>query len=130
MQTQIRLLLKEQSDLGLHCLPFHVHFFGCIKKNKLKLFSISIITLITLGFQVFFRIFTGESLPYNYCHCSSTTFCWDSWRMQHNGHHLIYLCDTARERHETMSVERLKNWCSNEPLQKKNVGRMWYSTIL
>ena len=23
VQTQIRLLLKEQSDLGLHCLPFH-----------------------------------------------------------------------------------------------------------
>ena len=25
VQTQIRLLLKEQSDQGLHCLPFHVH---------------------------------------------------------------------------------------------------------
>ena len=23
VQTQIRLLLKEQSDQGLHCLPFH-----------------------------------------------------------------------------------------------------------
>ena len=23
VQTQIRLLLKEQSDLGLHCLPFY-----------------------------------------------------------------------------------------------------------
>ena len=25
VQTQIRLLLEEQSDLGLHCLPFHLH---------------------------------------------------------------------------------------------------------
>ena len=26
VQTQIRLLLKEQSDQGLHCLPFHSVF--------------------------------------------------------------------------------------------------------
>ena len=25
VQTQIRLLLEEQSDLGLHCLPFLLH---------------------------------------------------------------------------------------------------------
>ena len=25
VQTPIRLLLKEQSDLGLHCLPFCLH---------------------------------------------------------------------------------------------------------
>ena len=25
VQTQIRLLLEEQSDRGLHCLPFHLH---------------------------------------------------------------------------------------------------------
>ena len=25
VQTQIRLLLEEQSDLGLHCLPFRMH---------------------------------------------------------------------------------------------------------
>ena len=25
MQTQIRLLLEEQSDQGLHCLPFRLH---------------------------------------------------------------------------------------------------------
>ena len=25
VQTQIRLLLKEQSDQGLHCLPFSLH---------------------------------------------------------------------------------------------------------
>ena len=28
VQTQIRLLLEEQSYLGLHCLLFHLHLFG------------------------------------------------------------------------------------------------------
>ena len=28
VQTQIRLLLEEQSDQGLHCLPFRLHPFG------------------------------------------------------------------------------------------------------
>ena len=27
VQTQIRLLLEEQSDQGQHCLPFHLHLF-------------------------------------------------------------------------------------------------------
>ena len=26
VQTQIRLILEEQSDQGLHCLSFHLHF--------------------------------------------------------------------------------------------------------
>ena len=26
VKTQIRLLLEEQSDQGLHCLSFHLHF--------------------------------------------------------------------------------------------------------
>ena len=30
VQTQIRLLLEEQSDLGLHCLLFHLHLFDKI----------------------------------------------------------------------------------------------------
>ena len=32
VQTQIRLLLEEQSDQGLHCLLFHLHLFD--KKPK------------------------------------------------------------------------------------------------
>ena len=28
VQTQIRRLLEEQSDQGLHCLLFHLHLFG------------------------------------------------------------------------------------------------------
>ena len=27
MKTQIRLLLEEPSDQGLHCLLFHLHLF-------------------------------------------------------------------------------------------------------
>ena len=30
VQTQIRLLLEEQSDQGLHCLLFHLHTFNKI----------------------------------------------------------------------------------------------------
>ena len=30
VQTQIRLLLEEQSDQGLHCLLFHLHLFDNI----------------------------------------------------------------------------------------------------
>ena len=28
VQTQIRLLLEEQCDQGLHCLQFHLHLLG------------------------------------------------------------------------------------------------------
>ena len=30
VQTQIRLLLEEQSDQGLHCLPFRLHRFDSL----------------------------------------------------------------------------------------------------
>ena len=30
VQTKIRLLLKKQSDQGLHCLPFHQQLLECI----------------------------------------------------------------------------------------------------
>ena len=30
VQTHIRLLLKEQSDQCLHCLPFHLHLFDSL----------------------------------------------------------------------------------------------------
>ena len=33
VQTQIRLLLEEQSDQGLHCLLFHLHLFDNIQKG-------------------------------------------------------------------------------------------------
>ena len=39
VQTQIRLLLEEQSDQGLHCLLFHLHLLEtiiCYKANLLE----------------------------------------------------------------------------------------------
>ena len=33
VQTQIRLLLEEQSDQGLHCLLFHLHLLDKIPKG-------------------------------------------------------------------------------------------------
>ena len=39
VQTQIRLLLEEQSDQGLHCLLFHVHVFDKIPINLGSLFE-------------------------------------------------------------------------------------------
>ena len=34
VQTQIRLLLEEQSDQGLHCLLFYLHHFNKIHVPK------------------------------------------------------------------------------------------------
>ena len=39
MQTQIRLLPEEQSDQGLHCLPFHLHLFDEIPYGLASLFE-------------------------------------------------------------------------------------------
>ena len=37
VQTQIRLLLEEQSDQGLHCLPFHLHLLDALLYDKATL---------------------------------------------------------------------------------------------
>ena len=34
VQTQIRLLLEEQSDQGLHCLPFRLHRLDSLVYGK------------------------------------------------------------------------------------------------
>ena len=34
VQTQIRLLLEEQSDQGLHCLPFSLHLLDALLQGK------------------------------------------------------------------------------------------------
>ena len=39
VQTQIRLLLEEQSDQGLHCLLFHLHVFDKIPSGLAFLFE-------------------------------------------------------------------------------------------
>ena len=38
VKTQIRLLLKEQSDQGLHCLPCHLNHLAALLHCKIKLF--------------------------------------------------------------------------------------------
>ena len=39
VQTQIRQLLQEQSDQGLHCLIFHLHAFDKIASGLASLFE-------------------------------------------------------------------------------------------
>ena len=39
VQTQIRLLVEEQSDQRLHCLPFHFHNFDKISQGLASLFE-------------------------------------------------------------------------------------------
>ena len=39
VQTQIRLLLEEQSDQGLHCLPFRLHLLDALFYGKAALFN-------------------------------------------------------------------------------------------
>ena len=40
LQTQIRLLLKEYSDHGLHCLPYCVHHLDTLLYGKTVLVNI------------------------------------------------------------------------------------------
>ena len=40
VQTQIKLLLVEQSDQGLHCLLFHLHHFVKITLDLAFLFEL------------------------------------------------------------------------------------------
>ena len=40
VQTQIRLLLEEQSDQGPHCLLFHLHLFDEISLASFLEFSV------------------------------------------------------------------------------------------
>ena len=42
VQTQIRLLLEEQSDQGLHCLLLHLYLFDEIPKGLASLFEFKI----------------------------------------------------------------------------------------
>ena len=57
VQTQIRLLLEEQSDQGLHCLPFHSHHLDSYSMVELHSSNFRVITTNFLGVQIF-RKFT------------------------------------------------------------------------
>ena len=56
VQTQIRLLLEEQSDQGLHCLLFHLHLleaFLCCKTSLFEFLGEYISTLDVRKFRNF-----------------------------------------------------------------------------
>ena len=54
VQTQIRLLLEEQSDQGLHCLPFHLHHLDPHSSN------FRLITTNILGVRIFRKFTTNN----------------------------------------------------------------------
>ena len=57
VQTQIRLLLEEQSDQGLHCLLFHFHHFEKTPYGLASFFNFRYITANYFGVRKF-RNFT------------------------------------------------------------------------
>ena len=52
VKTLIRLLLEEQSDLGLHCLSFYLLHLHIILQRKLKLFNIRISSILISGVPI------------------------------------------------------------------------------
>ena len=62
VQTQIRLLLEEQSDQGLHCLPFHLHLLVTLFYGISFLFEFRGITSNFSGVQKFrnFMVCTSD----------------------------------------------------------------------
>ena len=52
VKTQIRLLLEEQSDLGLHCLSFYLLHLHIILQRKPKLFNIRIFSTLISGVPI------------------------------------------------------------------------------
>ena len=49
VQTQIRLLLEEQSDQGLHCLPFRLHRLAALLCGRATSSNFIVITTNVLG---------------------------------------------------------------------------------
>ena len=49
VQTQIRLLLEEQSDQGLHCLLFHLHVYDKVPLGLTSLFEFKFLAAENLG---------------------------------------------------------------------------------
>ena len=56
-QTQIRLLLQEQFDQGLHYLQFRLHLLDALLYGKASLFNFRVTTANFAGVQIF-RSFT------------------------------------------------------------------------
>ena len=55
VQSQIRLLLMEQSDQGLHCLLFHTHLFECSVKPYRSTFTTVMVIMIVAQILEFLR---------------------------------------------------------------------------
>ena len=53
MQTEIRLLVEEQSDLSLHCLPFCLHLLEAFCYFKPNLFAFKGSNSSVFGVQKF-----------------------------------------------------------------------------
>ena len=49
VQTQIRLLLEEQSDQGLHCLLFHLHHLEVKSKVEPLSLNLRVLTVKLVG---------------------------------------------------------------------------------
>ena len=52
VKTRIRLLLEEQSDQGLHCLPFYLLYLLNILQGKPELFNFRIFSLLISGVPI------------------------------------------------------------------------------
>ena len=57
VQTQIRLLLEEQSDQGLHCLLFHLHHLEVLHHGRPLSSDFRVFTIKLVGVRKF-RNFT------------------------------------------------------------------------
>ena len=78
MLTQIRLLLEEQSDQGIHCFPLPLQLLDALLHCQTKCYNFSIIKVIILGVPSF-RIFTEGSVIVSmlklHSECSKSHLC-------------------------------------------------------
>ena len=66
VQTQIRLLLEEQSDQGLHCLPFCLHCLASLLYGRANTSNFRVITTIFLGVRIFRKFTVDISIKFLY----------------------------------------------------------------
>ena len=66
MQTQIRLLLQENSDQGLHCLSFQLHLWTNFSMKKhislyFRVITANILGVQKLGLLQYMYVYEGEA---------------------------------------------------------------------
>ena len=79
VQTQIRLLLEEQSDQGRHCLLFHLHLFDEIPLGLAALFEFLINTAMVFGVQKFRNFKVLENCCYHPERVSTKIIIWKTY---------------------------------------------------